>query len=236
MIIDIIKLNYDKYASLIDGPLSEVTITERDSGASFHFLHVKNCRDVKMFLFPTEYIKDMERTTEKVSSRLLDSNCDGTIFFYSQENILHVILAELKSCPPGSGLSKAFKQLVYSFLKYFSFLSICKEWVVDNLTLDFVISCNCSEHPDDLESEMLSIESDVDELLGSKDTKCVDFNTTIFPSLYLAPNKSIQLCFSDLQLLQDLQLNDNIANKLFTLHLAMSPTISDDFADIVFDY
>lgn len=236
--IAVIKNNYDKKEGLIKGPSQSCVVDEsnRTPTTTMHHLNVYNASAADMYLFPTEYISGMGCITTSVSSKLLDSNCDGMVLLYSQDRKMHIILAELKSCPPGSGLSEAFKQLVFSFIKYYTLFSICREWNINENTIDFVIACSCSKDPKALEAELYSAQNDMDMICEDEKGKPKDFVVSIFTQLYLSPQKKINLFFRDLQMLQGLELNEQILNKTFTLCLATTSVAGDDHADITFNY
>jgi len=232
--IDVVKNNYDVYSSQIQGPMLSCDIVETKPNAKFRCLSVHNSNKAKMYFFPTEYIESIERTTTKVSTKLQDSNCDGTIFLYAEDATMHIIMCELKSCQPGARLSDAFKQLVYSFLKYYSLFSICEGWHIANYSLDLVLACSCAKNHKDLEAEMLSAQNDLDTLGEGEGPQ--DFSVGIFTKLYLAKNHTLQLSFSDLRMLEDFKLNEHIKNKSFALHLATTANFGEDNAQITFDY
>lgn len=236
--IAVVKNNFDIKSPIIQGPSLSCVIDEPNNtpDTTMRHLNIRNARNAEMYLFPSNYIAGMGCITNNVSSKLLDSNCDGTVFMYSQDGQLHIIMAELKSCQPGSGLSDAFKQLVYTFLKYYSLFSTSRGWNIDNNTIDFVIACSCSKNPKDLEAKMYSARNDLDLLGNEFEDGFKDFVVSIFTELYFAPQQKLELTFNELKMLEDFKLNEQIANKKFTLHLTTASTIVDDYADITFVY
>lgn len=86
----------------------------KSAGADFHCMK-------------TDYVKDLKCMTEKRSSRLKDSNCDGIAFVDDCVDKEHLVFAELKSCEPDSKLDEALNQIIHSFLS----VMVCSLCVTD---------------------------------------------------------------------------------------------------------
>lgn len=101
--------------------------------------------------FTHSLIKGMKCITETRSNHLLDSDCDG-IAFVDHEAHEGLIFAELKSRFNVSRIVKAYKQMVFSFLKMHAMLCLCKDYFIDKISLQLIAACQCFENTDQEDS------------------------------------------------------------------------------------
>ena len=143
---------------------------------------------------------------------------------------MHVIFAELKSKQTADNLNKAFKQVIFTFFKYHQLLSICADYDISKITIDFVLSCHSAE--DEESSETYYEMQNEQMLMENGSTK--QFVADMLPVLMKEKQYSFKL--KDVDILDSYPLNQQITEKLINMHLATSKTSTDDEATITFNY
>ena len=197
--------------------------------ATFHRLYIQDV-GAQMEKFDTEYVKGFKNTTENITPILKDSNCDSVVFLNGNDGKLHLIFAELKSKQTADNLRKAFSQVIFTFFKYHQLLSICENYDLSNISMDFVLACHAAEVND--EAEVYSDVQNEQILFESSEAK--SFVTDILPDLLKKRFCSLKL--KDLKGLGTMPFRTDLLEKSISLHLATSALPSDDTATIILDY
>lgn len=187
----------------------------KSAGADFHCMK-------------TDYVKDLKCMTEKRSSRLKDSNCDGIAFVDDCVDKEHLVFAELKSCEPDSKLDEALNQIIHSFFKCHGLFSLCDGYDIDNYTIDFVLACSSPRNYEEKEAEFLSVINSNDEL-GKADND-YRFSIDLLPYLFISETKSLKFRLKEMHCVSGLPLHKGILNKEIALHLALADCNTPDMA------
>lgn len=220
---------YDKRSFCFSEHMDRCEIEEHDKCASFHHLYIQNA-GAQLRKFDTNYVKDFKNSTENISSVLKDSNCDGVVFIKGKDEKLHFVFTELKSKQTADNLKKAFKQVIFTFIKYHQLLSICSDYDISNITIDFVLSCHAADNNEYAET-YLDVQSE-QILIADAPTK--QFVADMLP--VLMNNKSYSFKLKDVDILNSYPFNQYIIEKSIKMHLATSITSTDDNATITFNY
>lgn len=221
---------YDKRRSCFSEHMDQCEIEEHDTkGASFLHLYIQN-EGTKLEKFDTNYVKGFGGSTKEVSSVLKDSNCDGVVLIKGKDEKLHVIFAELKSKQTADNLNKAFKQLIFTFFKYHQLLSICADYDISKITIDFVLSCHSA---DDNESAETYLDVQNEQMLMT-DGSSKQFVSDMLP--FLMRKKCYSFKLKDVDIISQYPFNQLITEKSINMHLATSKTPTDDNATINFKY
>ena len=232
-LIDSFSQLYDKSVTTYVSSFNNVCqVDEHGASATFHNLYIHN-HSATFYLFDTKLIQDHKDTTEKMSSVIKNSTCDGVALVYGADKSEHLIFAELKSNYSAGRLQDAFEQLIYSLLKYHRLFSLCKDYDLETLTLDFVLACHAPNKA--LESEAFLDEMSEQNVNGTEDLGC-SFVKDILPAIQISRSKSFKFSLGQLQKISFFPLNVKLMNKCVTLHLVMSARPTDDHATINFNY
>lgn len=235
--IESVKKIFDLKQHLITHHVGSCTVSETDSLAKMNQLVVNTVSGTPdIYSFDSSYIMGMSHITRDRSSRLKDSNCDGVLFVKTNDGVMHIVMAELKSSyPNASTLNAAYQQLIYTYLKYRTLFSISKDGDIDSYSLNLVLACSCPSDDRDIEAAIMADE-EMDRLSGMPKPAKKDFLHGIFGDLYRSPDKRITLKFSDLNLFSGLTLNDNLSNKEFELSLVTSTKANMSQATLTLNY
>ena len=235
--INSVKKIFDRKQHLISHYVGRCTISETDPQATMTQLVVNTVSGTPdIYSFDSSYIKGMSHITCDRSSRLKDSNCDGVLFVKTNDEVMHIVMAELKSSyPNASTLNVAYQQLIYTYLKYRALFSISKDGDIDAYSLNLVLACSCPTDNRDIEAAIMADE-EMDRLSGIPKLAKKDFLQGIFGDLYRSPSKRITLKFSDLNLFSGLTLNDSLSNKEFELSLVTSTKANMSQATMTLNY
>lgn len=188
------------------------TVTEIDSGASFNNLHIENF-GMNFNIINNNIYQSMPNITTDISSKLRDLDCDGVAFTEINDQ-KYIILSELKSKYDTNKLSKAYKQIIFTFLKLHMLFSICKEYNINDYKIIGIIACKPVT-----EEQKTSIEHN---LLWSENQ--------FLNNLYYH-NKS-ECTVENIDFLRTCNLHKNIATKRFTIFLQTASDIDDNEANI----
>ena len=74
------------------------------------------------------------------STHIEDKKCDGFAFVINHGKCDKLLFVELKDGLSGSSIVKALSQLFWSFVKMHSYLSMCSGYVLEDLSLEFVVA------------------------------------------------------------------------------------------------
>ncbi len=175
-------------------------------------------KDASFTSFSNSLVKGMKDITVTRSSHLLDCDCDGIAFELESDSVSEgIILAELKSRFCSQHLIKAYKQVVFSFLKMHAMLSICKDYSSDALAVHFIAACQCFEN-EEQEDTVYTFLSKAEKLSDS-------FEGVFLRKLIEA--RSIKIKIGDVLNLWNIPVSDSLMNKEVTMTLQLTKSYGD---------
>lgn len=196
-------------------------VKEADNGASFKKLAIDN-KGSKFHTIENAAYKGWGSMLKHNSWFIEDADCDGAAFTRVNERT-YLILAELKSTLSTDALEKAFRQIVFTYLKLHMLLAVCEGGEPGKYEVAGVIACHPpknSAQEDFLRMQYLNIEE------TSADKKCM-------VKLYI--EKKLEAKFGKLFFMKDKPLLGALKNKKFTLYLKTSATALDTEACMELD-
>lgn len=204
--------------------VSDWDIIESDSQSTFTGLRIQypGC---SFHVVSQAVYKDMPCLTTKLSSFLQDCDCDG-IAFTEKEGKMWVVLAELKSTLDSTDILKAYKQIVFSYLKIHSLLSLCDgfsaftEW-----NLLGIIACRPPK--DNYQKTQLDLlYLNMSESNSAKpDVRCM---------LRLYKERKLKTSFGNIPFLKRFPLDENLKGMSFTLCLHTAAQYADSTSTLDF--
>ena len=222
---------YDKRrGSCYSQHINQCEIEEHDTRqASFHRLYIQNV-GARLDKFDTDYVTDYTGITEKSSSIIKDSKCDGVVLIRGNDKHTHMVLAELKSKHTADNLRKAFLQIVHTLFKYRQLFSICDSCSFSDMSVDCVLACNATDD-NSISESYLEIQ---DKQMLSEENKSKNFVADILP--VLLKDKKCTFCIGEIDMFNQYPFNKELMNKPIELHLATSSSPKTDSATICFTY
>ena len=201
-------------------------IHEQGKQAKLTDLDVK-CAIADFVGFNENLTRSMPDFTSKRSTKFEDKDCDGVAFVSSTTNE-GLLFVELKSKYDTSQISKAIRQMCFSFLKIHAMLSLCSKYELNEMEITFCVAAKCAvnESEDAKVAEFISqatlLEEQKDYGLFLQDLFTKGCNNISFDNLFK------YLCIINLP------LHDDIKNKTIKVHLVTSSTPNNSMA--VFNY
>jgi|GEM_PF-885670 hypothetical protein len=83
------------------------------------------------------------------SSNFKDKECDGFSFLKENGNIVGLLFVELKSQYTSDKIEMSIKQMLFSFFKMHSMLSLCEGYSLDALDIYFCSATQCAKDKDE---------------------------------------------------------------------------------------
>lgn len=192
------------------------TVMEHEASATMKQLEVN--ANGTFWGFNHELVKNVKDITTRMSSKLEDKDCDGVAFLLDNAQQEHLVFVELKSNFDISKIAGAFHQITMSFIKMHAWLSLCKDYDIDQLKVHFITACKCYKDKNQEDSVMLRI-SQAQEL--EEET----FETKFLIPLLEKQNLKVELSsFDDIQ---ELPFHDSICDKEITMYLHLTALHSD---------
>lgn len=207
-------------ASWNDGWGESWAIAEDDACASFKHLDLSFKGDL-LTLEKSSYKQIYGKINNQLTSKIEDLDCDGFAFYLSgeDEGKKAIVAVELKSGFDSNDLVHAYKQVVYTYLKIHSLLSLCDGYNCLDYTFVGVIACH---PPKDVELYVAKIT----ELKNSgKLPKDIRFMDTMYQANSKCACKSITL--SQVHFLEDFPLHPDLQQQKLHLYLHLTEA-SDD--------
>ena len=164
--------------------------------------------------------------TSKRSTKFDDKDCDGVAFVSSTTNE-GLLFVELKSKYDTSQISKAIRQMCFSFLKLHAMLSLCSKYALDKMEITFCVATKCAVN----ESESAKILLFINQALQVKKEKAYGL---FLQDLFTKGCNNISFDNLFKYLCINLPLHNAIKKKKIKVHLVTSSTPNDTKA--VFNY
>ena len=170
--------------------------------------------------------RSMPDLTCKRSTRFENKDCDGVAFVNSTTNE-GLLFVELKSKYDTSQISKAIRQMCFSFLKLHAMLSLCSKYALDKMEITFCVATKCAAN----ESEDSKVRQFISQATQLEEQK--DFGKFL-QNLFSKGRNNVSFDNLFKYLCISLPLHDVIRNKNIKVHLVTSSTPNDTKA--VFSY
>lgn len=185
-------------------------VCETDPNSTFRTLEVIT-NGARLIGFNQNLTKSMPCITVKRSTKIEDKECDGLAFvnFGGQERLL---LVEMKSKYSTQSVSLAIRQMCFSFLKIHSVLSLCGEYILDQVEIDFCVATKCARDVDE-ESKVNMFKQQANMANEQKDFGC--FFSDLFTKGKTIVKFSELLKFINV----DIPVSSSLKNKEITVHL-----------------
>ena len=162
-------------------------------------------------------VKGMSDITEKRSGLLEDYDCDG-IAIKTCQGQDGLVFSELKSRFSTQKVYEAFQQMTYSFLKMHAMLSLCKDYTLDDVSLHFIVACQCFEDKDQEDGIYNRLSKEEQE---SKHTFVGKFLRR------LIEKHELMVKFGEIATIWNLPLNQTLADKEIKLTLQVTQNYGD---------
>lgn len=190
-----------------------------DSLVPLSLLRVEQ-NDTEFTSFNHCLVHEMKDITEKRTSIIHDSDCDG-IAFVNHGTSDGLILVELKSQFSTKKIKDAFSQMICSFLKLHAMLSLCKNYSIDSISIQFIAACQCFE--DEIQEDGV-----YNRLNMAERSAKATFEGSFMRKLIEKHNIEVKL--GDVTDLWGVPLNSSLTNKQLTLSLQMTKKYGDTSA------
>lgn len=153
------------------------------------------------------------------SSNFKDKECDGFSFLKEKGNIVGLLFVELKSQYAGSKIEMSIKQMLFSFFKIHSMLSLCEGYSLDALDIYFCSATQCAKNEDE-NAKFLNFIND--RIKNKNDVSKVFYYETgkLFRELMVRgkAKRKVKSLLSTLKI--NLPIHQDIAEKDLTIHLS----------------
>lgn len=153
------------------------------------------------------------------SSNFKDKECDGFSFLKEKGNIVGLLFVELKSQYTSDKIEMSIKQMLFSFFKMHSMLSLCEGYSLDALDIYFCSATQCAKDEDE-KAKLLKFIND--RIKNTNDVSKVFYNETgkLFRELIIKGEAKRKVNFLLSTLKINLPIHQNIAEKDLTIHLS----------------
>lgn len=119
---------------------SQCEIHEQNQGASFTNLKLVNDGE-EIFLLDNKFYKNSHEKILDWSSNLSDLDSDGFLITEIKGR-KSIVVSELKSALDSRDLLKAYKQIVFTYIKCYMLLSLCSTFQAEEFDIIGIIACN----------------------------------------------------------------------------------------------
>lgn len=192
------------------------TIYETEKDAKLKQLTIQK-KDTLFIGFNEEITKSISIC--KRSSNFEDKECDGFSFLKEKDKIVGLLFVELKSKYARNKIEDSIKQMLFSFLKIHSMLSLCEGYSLDALDIYFCSATQCAKN----EAEDAKLLEFINERIKNKnDVSEVFYYETgkLFRELIIKgeAKRKVKLLLSTFKI--NLPIHQDIAEKYLTIHLS----------------
>lgn len=130
---------YDKIAGLSKASSGSFVICETASDAKLKKLTITASGDFVCF---GDALVKGRGDFPKRTTKIVDKDCDGIAFYVDNSNTERLLFVDLKSTLWADTLNKALKQTTMSFLKVYSWLSLCDTGTLKTVPVHFIVACS----------------------------------------------------------------------------------------------
>jgi len=130
---------YDKTAGLCKTSSGSFVICEAASDAKLQKLTITASGDFVCF---GDALVKGRGDFKKRTTRIEDKDCDGIAFYIDNSNTEQLLFVDLKSKLWAGTLTKALAQATMSFLKVYSWLTLCDTGTLETAPVHFVVACS----------------------------------------------------------------------------------------------
>lgn len=200
-------------------------IREMDTNATLTSIAIRK-KTAQFTGFDQNLTKSFCCLTAHRSTNFRDKECDG-IAFVTLDQKEHLLLVELKSKFDTQTLSNAIRQMCFSFLKMHAMLSLCEDYSLDVMEIDFCTATKCAKNCD----EQTKIDFFIRQAEQSEDQR--EFGS-FFRNLFFKGKICVEIekLFRIMGI--SLPLHNTLRKKKITIYLQKTQTFND--TQISFDY
>lgn len=200
------KTIFDKAPCALKKDLCE--IHEQNQAASFTNLTLVN-EGEDIFLLENQFYKNSHGRIVNWSTKLDDLDSDG--FLITEINGRKtIIVSELKSKLDSEDLLKAYKQIVYTYIKCYMLLSLCSWFQTADFDIVGIIAC---KPPKDEKQTIF--------LLQLMNSSPCDIEPDVRLMVKLFMEKHIKTSFGNIPFLKTMNLHNDLSCSSFRLYLLM---------------
>lgn len=191
---------------------SQCEIHEHNQGASFTNLKLVN-EGEEMFLFDNRFYKNSHEKIIDWSSNLSDLDSDG--FLITEINgRKSIVVSELKSALDSRDLLKAYKQIVFTYVKLYMILSLCSTFQAKDFDIIGIIACKPPK--DKKQNDYLK-----DTYLQLMNSSLCSAQPDVRLMVRLFMEKHIKTKFGNISFLRAMNLHNDLSCSSFRLYLLM---------------
>lgn len=204
------KTIFDKAPCALKKSLCE--IHEQNQAASFTNLTLVN-EGEEIFLLENQFYKNSHGRIVDWSTKLDDLDSDG--FLITEINGRKtIIVSELKSKLDSEDLLKAYKQIVYTYIKCYMLFSLCSWFQTADFDIVGIIACK----PPKDEKQTIFLKDRYLQLMNS--SPC-DIEPDVRLMVKLFMEKHIKTSFGNIPFLRAMELHTDLSCSPFKLYLLM---------------
>ena len=191
---------------------SQCEIHEHNQGASFTNLKLVNDGE-EIFLLDNQFYKNSHEKIIDWSSNLSDLDSDG--FLITEINgRKFIVVSELKSALDSRDLLKAYKQIVFTYIKCYMLLSLCSTFQAEDFDIIGIIACKPPK--DKKQNDYLK-----DTYLQLMNSSLCSVQPDIRLMVRLFMEKHIKTKFGNIPFLRAMNLHNDLSSSSFRLYLLM---------------
>lgn len=191
---------------------SQCDIHEQHQGASFTNLKLVN-EGKEIFLLDNQFYNNSHEKIIDWSSNLSDLDSDG--FLITEINgRKSIVVSELKSALDSRDLLKAYKQIVFTYVKLYMILSLCSTFQAREFDIIGIIACK----PPKDEKQTGFLKDRYLQLMNSSPSD-VEPDVRLMVKLYM--EKHIKTAFGKIPFLRAMNLHTELSCSPFKLYLLM---------------
>lgn len=218
----------DSFCSIFDKAQCKLlngrcVIHEKDSGATFTSLKLVNGKE-EMFVLENAFYKHSHNSILAKSSTLDDSDSDG--FLITEVNGKKtIVVSELKSSLDSSDLLKAYRQIVFTYIKIHMLLSLCASFQIEDFDIVGIIACK----PPKDEKQKTFLKDRYLQMMNSTSDR-VQPDVCLMVKLYY--EKCIRTVIGQVPFLMDLKLQNELSRSPFKLYLRTPDSFDESALEV----
>lgn len=171
------------------------------------------------YLLSQSFYKGQPNITTDKSNLLRDKDCDGVIFYEDQHAEQYLLGVELKSGFSDGEIKGGYSQIIYTFLKIYTLLSICNDFDFGKYKMTAYLACQPIK--DKAEESRIVYNLHMKQMAGD----AFSISDNVIYNYIFAPQKEVRLKIKDIGLIkryfkqnisQDI-LNQEIIFRLYTV-------------------
>ncbi len=191
---------------------SQCEIHEQNQGASFTNLKLVNDGE-EIFLLDNKFYKNSHEKILDWSSNLSDLDSDGFLITEIKGR-KSIVVSELKSALDSRDLLKAYKQIVFTYIKCYMLLSLCSTFQAEEFDIIGIIACKPPK--DKKQNDYLK-----DTYLQLMNSSLCSIQPDVRLMVRLFMEKHIKTKLGNIPFLKTMNLHNDLSSSSFRLYLLM---------------